>query len=151
MTITVYSIEKRQRDLYAPLIDHFAKMIGRYATIEERPIMNLRISKAQNATPKEAQAAYTEAFLPYLKGANIALHPMGKEMDSLEFSENFAINSALNFFIGGAYGFEPAFLEKMDRIVSLGKITMGHKVAKVVLFEQIYRGLTIYHGHPYHK
>ncbi len=151
MTITVYSIEKRQRDIYSPVLQHFEKMIGRYARIVERPIFTNQIAKAQNIGEKEARKSYTDAFEPYLKGFNVALHPEGQLQNSLEFSENFAINSALNFFIGGAYGFESSFLRRMDRIVSLGRLTMGHKIAKVVLFEQIYRGLTIREGHPYHK
>ena len=151
MTITIYSIEKSQRDIYTPVIDHFVKMIGRYGRVELKPILNNRIAKAQNIGEKEARHAYSEAFAPFLKGYNIALHPAGKIVDSLEFSENFAINSALNFFIGGAYGFEAAFLQRMDRVVSLVRITMWHKIAKMVLLEQIYRGLTIQSGHPYHK
>ncbi|OQX75015.1 MAG: hypothetical protein B6D59_00335 [Campylobacteraceae bacterium 4484_4] len=151
MTITIYSIEKQQRDIYTPVLEHFEKMIGRYARIVQRPIQTNQIVKAQQRGEHEAQRAYTAAFNPYLKGYNVALHPEGKLVDSLEFSENFAINSALNFFIGGAYGFEPSFLRRMDRVISLGRVTMGHKIAKVVLFEQIYRGLTIREGHPYHK
>ncbi|NOZ89758.1 MAG: 23S rRNA (pseudouridine(1915)-N(3))-methyltransferase RlmH, partial [Epsilonproteobacteria bacterium] len=35
--------------------------------------------------------------------------------------------------------------------ISFGKITMSHKLTKVVLMEQIFRGLTILNNHPYHK
>ena len=57
----------------------------------------------------------------------------------------------MKIFIGVAYGFEDDFLKKSDVIVSLGKITMSHKIAKVVLLEQIYRGFSILTNHPYHK
>ena len=61
------------------------------------------------------------------------------------------IKCPLNFFIGGAYGFEDDFLKKSDAVISLGKITMSHKIAKAVLLEQIYRGFSILTNHPYHK
>jgi rRNA large subunit m3Psi methyltransferase RlmH len=57
----------------------------------------------------------------------------------------------VKFFIGGAYGFEDSFLQKSDAIISLGKLTMSHKIAKVVLLEQIYRGFSILSNNPYHK
>ena len=44
-----------------------------------------------------------------------------------------------------------AFLKKSDVVISLGNITMSHKIAKAVLLEQIYRGFSILTNHPYHK
>jgi 23S rRNA (pseudouridine1915-N3)-methyltransferase len=58
---------------------------------------------------------------------------------------------SIKFFIGGAYGFDDAFLKKSDNVISLGNITMSHKIAKAVLLEQIYRGFSILSNHPYHK
>ncbi len=58
---------------------------------------------------------------------------------------------SIQFYIGGAYGLEEEFLKKSDKIISLGKITMSHKIAKAVLLEQIYRGFSILSNHPYHK
>ncbi len=58
---------------------------------------------------------------------------------------------SIKFFIGGAYGFEENFLKKSDQVISLGKLTMSHKIAKAVLLEQIYRGFSILTIHPYHK
>jgi 23S rRNA (pseudouridine1915-N3)-methyltransferase len=58
---------------------------------------------------------------------------------------------SIKFFIGGAYGFEEKFLSQSDAVISLGKITMSHKIAKAVLLEQIYRGFSILSNHPYHK
>jgi len=57
----------------------------------------------------------------------------------------------VKFFIGGAYGFEEEFLQQSNAVISLGKITMSHKIAKAVLLEQIYRGFSILSNHPYHK
>jgi 23S rRNA (pseudouridine1915-N3)-methyltransferase len=58
---------------------------------------------------------------------------------------------SVKFFIGGAYGFEKAFLDKGDKVISLSSLTFSHKIAKMVLLEQIFRGYAILHNHPYHK
>jgi len=126
-------------------------MIQKYAQIKEISIFNKKISSAQNRDAIIAKESYTEAFLPYMDGYNIALHPAGSEMDSFEFSKNFDNISILNFFIAGAYGFEERFLRKCDKVISLSKLTYSHKIAKVVLFEQIFRALSIVNNHPYHK
>ncbi len=151
MRINIYTIEKKSVDDFSKIITNQKKMIQKYAQVNEVSLFNKKISSAQNRDAIMAKEAYSEAFLPYLKGFNIALHPDGKELDSFEFSENFDINRSLNFFIAGAYGFEESFLKRFDKVVSLSQLTFSHKVAKVVLFEQIYRALTIIHKHPYHK
>ena len=92
------------------------------------------------------------ALEPHLGGAyNISLNPNSKELDSFGFSKLLKDRGVVNFFIGGAYGLESCFLSKCNNDISLGKITMSHKLAKVVLLEQIFRGLTILNNHPYHK
>jgi len=55
------------------------------------------------------------------------------------------------FYIGGAFGLGEEFVERCDEKVSLSKLTLAHKVAAVVLMEQLYRAFTIISGHPYHK
>ncbi len=151
MKINVYSIEKSSNDEFSKLIQNSKKMIRKYAQIEEITIFNKKIASAQNRDAIIAKESYTEAFLPLMSGFNIALDPQGKEIDSFEFSENFANIATLNFFIAGAYGFEPQFLKKCDKIISLSKLTFSHKIAKIILFEQIFRALSILNNHPYHK
>ncbi len=151
MKIDIYTIEKHSRDAYGTVTSELARMIGRYAAIREHNIFNKKIASAQNRDAAQAQQSYTEALMPYMKGYSIVLHPEGKLLDTFEFYKSFDINTNLNFFIGGAYGFERSFVDKADLVISLSRLTMSHKVAKVVLYEQIYRGLTLKHNHPYHK
>ncbi len=151
MKIDLYTIEKSVQDEYSLICKNYAKMISKYAKFKEHNIFNKKISSAQNFNPQSAKHAYGTAFEPFMKGFNIFLHPEGKLLDSFDFYKTFDINTNLNFFIAGAYGFEDKFLTKSDLVISLSKLTFSHKIAKVVLYEQIYRGLTILHGHPYHK
>ena len=52
--------------------------------------------------------------------------------------------------IGPADGWSSAALARAHRVLSLGRMTLSHELARVVVAEQIYRALTILAGHPYH-
>ncbi len=152
MKIDVVSIAKPEKDCYSQLCDHFIKMSKRYAQLEARDLFTAKVTKAQENGPASAQKIYAELFGPWMeRGYTVALDPRGEQMVSETFAQLFVNHSRTTFFIGGAYGHSKEFLQSCDRVVSLSKLTMSHKIAKVVLFEQIYRGLTILEGHPYHK
>lgn len=151
MTINIYQIAKQSSDMYEPLVKEFIKMSSKYAKVNIHNLFNKRIAKAQTISDVEAKKSYSEVFIPHLNGFNIALDVKGKKLDSFVFSELISQNSTVNFFIGGAYGFEREFLQKCDKVISLSDLTMAHKVANIVLLEQIFRGLCIINNHPYHK
>ena len=75
----------------------------------------------------------------------------GKELDSIAFSswleERRQSGLDLCFVIGGPFGLD---LDEVDHRLSLGRITLPHQLARVVLLEQLYRGHKILAGEPYH-
>jgi len=152
MKINIYQIAKNDKDEFSPLIVNFIKMSSKYAKVELHNLFNKQISKAQTIGEKEAKQSYSNVFNPKLSsGYNIALDVVGKKYDSYKFAELIDNKSTINFFIGGAFGFERSFLNSCDSIISLSDLTMAHKIANIVLFEQIFRGLCINNNHPYHK
>lgn len=75
-------------------------------------------------------------------------------------SENFASylgkiehhkKSHIYFVIGGAEGFESEIKDMANDLLSLSKMTLPHKMVRVLLIEQLYRAQQILSGHPYHK
>ncbi len=129
------------------------RQFGTEIMIQE--IFNQDIHNAQKQSLQVAQHSYTKALRPFLtqathKSANIALHPAGKLLDSFEFAQMLQNQSNMSFFIGGAFGFGEEFLSQTTPI-SLSPLTLGHKIARIVLIEQIYRALSIIYKHPYHK
>lgn len=149
--INIYTIVKPSNDDFDKLIKEFMKMSSKYAKVEHICIFNKKIAKAQTIGEKEAQESYTEAFEPLMNGYNIALDVLGKKVDSFAFSELLQKDATINFFIGGAFGFQREFLKKFDATISLSELTMAHKIAALVLHEQVFRGLCIINNHPYHK
>jgi len=84
----------------------------------------------------------------------IALDCNGKQFSSEEWPKQLGKATEVNairFFIGGAYGLDASLLQQCQSKWSLGKLTMPHGLARVVLIEQIYRSISLLQNHPYHK
>jgi len=152
MNIDIISIAKKEKTTYDPLFKNLEKMISRFAKVQDIEIFPKDVAKAHTISQEASQKAYSKALEGYLdKGFCIMLHPEGKMVDSFEFSKLLNDKMSVKFLIGGAYGFEDDFLKKGHAVISLSKLTMSHKIAKVVLLEQVYRGFSILSNHPYHK
>jgi 23S rRNA (pseudouridine1915-N3)-methyltransferase len=54
------------------------------------------------------------------------------------------------FVVGGAFGLSPEVLARAEATLALGPGTLPHELARVVLYEQLYRAATILAGTPYH-
>ena len=85
----------------------------------------------------------------------IALDTRGKQMSSEELAQFLAEHQnrgtqALLFAIGPANGWSEETLRAASVQISLGRMTLPHELARVVLLEQLYRAYTILKGHPYH-
>jgi 23S rRNA (pseudouridine1915-N3)-methyltransferase len=152
MNLEIISIAKKEKTIYDPLYKDLSKMISRFANVQDIELFPKEVAKAHTISAEASQKSYTKVLEQFTgKDFCISLHPDGKLIDSFEFSKLLDGKMCVKFFIGGAYGFENEFLKKSDAIISLGKLTMSHKIAKVVLLEQIYRGFSILTNHPYHK
>jgi 23S rRNA (pseudouridine1915-N3)-methyltransferase len=79
----------------------------------------------------------------------------GKQLSSEEFAQFLRERQERSpapvvLGIGPADGFNQAARQQADHVISLGKMTLAHELARVVVLEQLYRAFTILKGHPYH-
>jgi 23S rRNA (pseudouridine1915-N3)-methyltransferase len=86
----------------------------------------------------------------------VLLDSRGKQLSSEEFAKFLENHQDRNpqplvLAIGPADGFSDATRKAAHTILSLGKMTLPHELARIVLLEQIYRAFTILKGHPYHS
>ena len=56
----------------------------------------------------------------------------------------------VNFFIGGAYGFDKTMLPSGVKLLRLSDMTFTHQMVRLILLEQLYRAFTIMRGEQYH-
>jgi 23S rRNA (pseudouridine1915-N3)-methyltransferase len=85
----------------------------------------------------------------------VLLDARGRQFTSEEFAallrdQQDRGTQHLFFGVGPADGFSDSARAKADMVLSFGKMTLAHELARVVLLEQVYRALTILKGHPYH-
>ncbi|MCB1151894.1 23S rRNA (pseudouridine(1915)-N(3))-methyltransferase RlmH [bacterium] len=81
----------------------------------------------------------------------VALDERGEELTSRGFADLLGSHGSLTFLIGGPDGLGVAARGRADRTLRLSAMTLPHELARVVLVEQIYRGLAIRRGHKYHR
>jgi len=147
--IKVAWIGKTKEPAIQSLTDEYLKRIARYTPVEgialrdESALLDL-CGRGPGRKSSEA------------KSTLLLLDSRGKELSSeqwAEFIRNYQDRNPqpLVFAIGGADGFSAESRDAAQQIVSLGKITLAHELARVVLLEQIYRAFTILKGHPYHS
>ena len=104
---------------------------------------------------KTAEAALLWSAVP--TGAKVVvLDEHGAEPSSRELAQKIAHwrdtgTQDIAFLIGGADGHAASSRDRADLILSFGRMTMPHFLARVVLAEQIYRLRTILDNHPYHR
>jgi len=89
------------------------------------------------------------------KHSLVLLDGRGKQLSSEElakFLQDWQQHGLqpLLFAVGPADGFTEAARHAAHFTLSLGKMTLAHELARVILLEQLYRAFTIIKGHPYH-
>ena len=144
MKLKVSWIGKTKESAIQSLTDEYLKRLSRYVEVEgitlkdEASLLKLC---ARSARP-------TRHTLVLLDGR-------GKQLSSEELAKFLGDYQDRNplpllFAVGAADGFSDRAREAATLVLSLGKMTLAHELARVVLLEQIYRAFTILKGHPYH-
>jgi 23S rRNA (pseudouridine1915-N3)-methyltransferase len=102
------------------------------------------------------QKSENEALLQALpaKAFVVLCDERGKDLSSTELADKLVAweqRSEIVFIIGGADGVNEEVRARADFILSFGRKTWPHRLARVMLLEQIYRAQQINKGHPYHR
>lgn len=122
------------------------------------PLTMIEIPDSRGPTPAARMAAEGMVMLGKVPTSHklIGLDRQGETLDSAAFAQAIAGfrdqgAAGLAFLVGGAEGLAPEALDRTDRRISLGPMTLPHGLARIVLAEQLYRAMTILAGHPYHR
>jgi 23S rRNA (pseudouridine1915-N3)-methyltransferase len=107
----------------------------------------------------ENKQAEGEAILKKIKELGtchvVLMSEWGKRMTSVNFAEwtrqTFEKSSKTVLVIAGAEGFSEEVIKSCQEKISLSEMTFPHKLAGILLIEQLYRAQTIRTGHPYHN
>ncbi len=122
------------------------------------------ITRTNRTIPCDSQIFDTEAALltwldqqpGRVRAFSILLDSRGQQLTSEDFAARIGRlrddgTQRLVLSIGPADGWSPTAHQRADLLLSLGRLTLPHQLARVVLAEQLYRATTILTGHPYHS
>jgi 23S rRNA (pseudouridine1915-N3)-methyltransferase len=134
-------IGKTKEPAIRSLTDEYLKRVGRYVPVEGRAL------KDETAL-KNVGGRGVRSFLVLLdsRGKQLSSEELAKFLGSYQDQSSVP----LVFAIGPANGFSDESRQSASLLFSLGRMTLAHELARVVLLEQIYRAFTILKGHPYH-
>lgn len=151
MKIKIAWIGRTKEPAIQALMDEYLKRISRYVQAEATALRDEAALLSLCGRPVSKRGKTSAGPRSTL----VVMDSRGKELSSQQFAEFLANYQQKNpqpliFAIGGADGFAEETRAAAQFTVSLGKMTLAHELARVVLLEQIYRALTILKGHPYH-
>jgi 23S rRNA (pseudouridine1915-N3)-methyltransferase len=125
----------RLRPPFVDDVQHYQRLIARHTKLE---LVELREDE------QVARRLPDRSFVSLLDRE-------GEEFDSESFArfleDRRQSGRDLCFVIGGPKGLD---LDGVDHRFSLGRLTLPHQLARVVLLEQLFRGHKILAGEPYH-
>jgi 23S rRNA (pseudouridine1915-N3)-methyltransferase len=141
------------RSYYREACDDYARRLRRYVSFHQPEVKEA--SRAPTAVVQLAEEAKRLAAAITPGSTVIALAREGSAWSSRDLArelERWLTGSrAVTLVIGGSRGLDPVLLAQAARRWSLGPLTLPHELARVVVYEQLYRGFTILKGEPYHK
>lgn len=133
-----------------------AEGLGRKCGITGIGVTEFAESQAASPAMRVAEEERRIAAALPAKGFSVVLDERGQAMASAAFADLLRRNldggtADMSFLIGGPDGHAPAIRDGAGLVVSFGPMTWPHRLVRVMLFEQLYRAVTILAGHPYHR
>ena len=159
LKVTVITVGKLKEQYFKDAVNEYEKRLTALCNLKCIEIDAAKLPDDPNSTQiaaaLDSEAVKSLAAVP--NGAYVV--PMcieGKQLDSEELSlklNNLGVSGqgSVCFIIGGSYGLSDTVKQKADFKLSMSKMTFPHRLARVMLLEQIYRALKISIGAKYHK
>jgi 23S rRNA (pseudouridine1915-N3)-methyltransferase len=146
MKITVAWVGKTKELAIAGLTEEYLKRISRYVAVEGKSVRDEEALVALCGRDSRGRSARATLVLLDSRGREYTSEQLARFLG--DYQERNPL--PLVFAVGGADGFSDTTKSAAQHTISLGKMTLAHELARVVLLEQIYRAFTILKGHPYH-
>lgn len=159
LSITLICVGRMRESHYISAFAEYEKRLKPYCRFEVAELAESRLPQNPSKAEIEAglckEAAEIERNIP--SGAYvIALCIEGKQLGSGEFAELMRKcasegKSRLCLIIGSSFGLDACIKKRADLCLSMSEMTFPHHLARVMLAEQIYRGIMINENCKYHK
>ena len=144
MRLRVVAVGKLKEAHYRDAVDDYLARIRRYVDVEE---IELR-----DGAPSAVAAAMRKAIPARSEAVMLTIDGQARSSEELAAYVGARIDRAqdLTFVIGGADGIPQEIVATCRERLSLSRMTLPHRLARLLLVEQLYRAMTIRRGEPYH-
>ena len=144
---------RHHRSGWEEICTDYRRRIVRWVPVRDVPVRARAAAEDPQRQRLEGQALLAAVPDP---GWIVALDSRGEMPDSGQLAERLARlrnewPHPIAFVIGSDLGLDRAVLDAARWTLSLGRLTLSHELARVVLYEQLYRVLTIEAGMSYHR
>ncbi|MCL6488593.1 MAG: 23S rRNA (pseudouridine(1915)-N(3))-methyltransferase RlmH [Alicyclobacillus mali] len=159
MRVAVIAVGRIREKFWLEALREYEKRLSAYVDLEMMEVADESDRDEMSPTEVEAllsrEADRIERWLRPRDGV-IVLDIDGEALSSEAWSERYdrictAGHGRLVFVVGGSRGLHPRIKRRAVFRWSFGPITLPHALARIVLLEQLYRGIRILRGEPYHK
>ncbi len=159
LTIKIISIGELKEKYLRDALDEYKKRLGAWCKVEQVSLKEERLP--DNPTENQIKQALFQEEKKILerlspKSYVIAMCVEGKELSSEELADKISQitldgQSEIAFIIGSSFGLSDTVKKRADFKLSVSKMTFPHQLLRVILYEVIYRSLSIINGTKYHK
>ncbi len=159
LTIKIISIGDLKEKYLRDALDEYKKRLGAWCKVEEVSLKEERLP--DNPTENQIKQGLFQEEKKILerlspKSYVIAMCVEGKELSSEELAGKISQitlegQSEIAFIIGSSFGLSDTVKKRADFKLSVSKMTFPHQLLRVILYEAIYRSLSIINGTKYHK
>ena len=154
MKISLLVVGKTTDSRLSSLMEEYISRLKHYVPFELVVVPDLKNTKA--LSEEQIKTAEGESILRFVTPSMdvVLLDEHGREFRSIEYAEwlqkKMGSGKDLTLVIGGPYGFSEAVYARANGKVSFSQMTFSHQMIRLMAVEQIYRGMTILRGEPYH-
>lgn len=142
MKVTVAVVGRLKEAHLAAAEDDYRKRLRRYCTFD-------LVEHRDEAALVAALPAGAHVYALDERGDLVTSEQLAREILGAE--EMHGGGAPVVFAIGGADGHSDALRARARRLLAFGRITIAHRLVRVLLLEQLYRGFSILRGEPYHR
>jgi 23S rRNA (pseudouridine1915-N3)-methyltransferase len=143
--------ERELAERYRKRTEQAGRVLG-LRTIE---VVEIRESRAAEPDKRMVEESIAIASLVPDGASLILLDERGESLPSASFATSMRLwgdeGRSIVFVIGGPDGLAPGLRDTAELILAFGAATWPHQLVRIMLLEQLYRGMTILTGHPYHR
>ena len=159
LNISLICVGRLRESHFISAVAEYEKRLRPYCKLELIELVEIKLPQEPSRAEIEAglmkEAALIEKCIPI--GAYVAaLCIEGSQLSSASFAELLQKcanegKSKICFVVGSSFGLDACIKKRADLCLSMSEMTFPHHLARVMLAEQIYRGIMINEGSKYHK